>query len=106
MSGFLPSLDETQPFQMVRGIRDLSQGRSNAFGTFTLTANAATTTVAAPNCAPESCISLMPLTAHASAEMGAGTIYIASATVTQGQFVVTHANNAQVDRTYRYAIQG
>lgn len=106
MSGYYPSLQENKLINIVRAVRDALNGRSNAFGTFTLAAAAASTTVLAENCSPDSCVTLMPLTAHASAEAGAGTIYITSANVTAGQFIVTHANNAQVDRTFRYAIQG
>lgn len=106
MSGNCPSISDTSPFAFCRAIRDLFQGRSNAFGSFTLTANAASTTVAAPNCQPDSCITLMPMTETAADELQAGTIWIPAATVTAGQFIVTHANNAGLLRTYRYAIQG
>ena len=46
----------------------------------------------------------MPTTANASAEVGAGTIYV-SARAKQ-TFTLTHANNGQTDRTYKYAIIG
>lgn len=85
-------------------INEMQKGRSNAVGTFTLAANAATTTVTAQNCGSAAVILYMPTTAHASAEIGAGTIYIA--TVGDGSFVVTHANNAQTDRTYLYVAIG
>lgn len=104
MSGYYPSLSENKLINIVRAIRDCLNGRSNAFGQFTLTANAASTTVAAENCAPESSIALMPMTANAAAALA--TTFITSANITAGQFVLTHANNAQVDKTFRYAIQG
>lgn len=106
MSGFFPSLEEKNPVNIIRAIRDLFQGRSNAFGTFTIAINVATTTVTAHNVGPGSCISLMPVTASAATAIGAGTAYILAANVTKGQFVVTHANSATADRTFRYAIQG
>jgi hypothetical protein len=109
MPGYMPNLTEwlRKTVPIVNGIM---QGRTNNYDTVTLTANAATTTVTladgrlSSNCV----ILLMPTTAHASAEQGAGTIYIPTATidVANNTFVIQHANNAQVDRTYRYIIQG
>lgn len=104
MSGYYPSLQENKLVNIIRAVRDVLNGRSNAFGTFTLTANVASTTVLAENCSPDSCITLMPLTANAATAIT--TTRILAASVTAGQFIVTHANNAQVDRTFRYAIQG
>jgi len=48
----------------------------------------------------------MPTTANASAELGSGTWIVPEATILNGSFVITHANNAQADRTFRYAIIG
>jgi hypothetical protein len=47
---------------------------------------------------------LMPTTANAAAEIGNGTIYVSA----QGKqtLTLTHANNGQTDRTYRYVILG
>jgi hypothetical protein len=45
----------------------LGQGRTNANGTVTLTANDTTTTVVAPNCAEGSGVFLSPRTANAAA---------------------------------------
>ena len=87
-------------------ISELASGRSNAVGTFTCTQNQATTTVTDANCASGSTILYTPTTANASAEVGAGTIYIATATILNGSFVVTHANSATASRTFRYAIVG
>jgi hypothetical protein len=106
MSGYYPNSGETNPLQIVRGVRDALDGRSNAYGQFTLRDGETTTTVTAPNCSPDSCISLMPMTATAATAIGAGAVYILAANVTVGQFIVTHNNTADVDRTYRYAIQG
>ncbi len=106
MTVFLPHITEADLKKIVLSIQQLGAGRSNAVGTVTLTANAATTTVINLNCAEASAILLMPTTANASAEIGAGTIYIATATVLNGSFVITHANNAQTDRIFRYAIHG
>ena len=43
-------------------------------------------------------------TANAAAEIGNGTMYIGA--VNNGAFVVTHANNAQADRTFLYVALG
>ena len=70
----------------------------------TKTANAATTTVSAINCGAGNRVFLMPMTANAAAALA--TTYIQAANVTGGQFVVNHANNAQVDRTFGYVVLG
>lgn len=106
MSGYYPHSGETNPLQIARGVRDALDGRSNAFGEFTLEADETETVVVAPNCSPESCISLMPLTEDAAGEIAAGTLWIAAASVVAGQFTVTHANDPSETRTFRYAIQG
>lgn len=95
---------EVQIPRIVAAIRQLAAGRSNATGEVTLTANVATTVVAAPNCAAGSQVFLMPQTANASAEFGNGTIRISA--VDNGSFTITHANNAQIDRTFSYACLG
>lgn len=104
MSGNVPIPSEKDPYKIVRAVRELFEGRSNAVGTFTLTANAATTTVTAQNCGAGCTVLAFPRTASAAAEVGNGTMYIG--TVNNGSFVVTHANNAQADRTFRYAALG
>jgi hypothetical protein len=90
--------------KIVFTIRQLCNGRSNGVGTFTLAASAATTTVTATNCGAGSSVLVFPTTAHAAAELAAGGMYIG--TVSNGSFVVTHANNAQADRTFMYAALG
>lgn len=106
MSGRMPSGTERDVGRIVQAVRELFAGRGNAFGTFTLETSATTTTVAAPNCAAGSPIFLSPQTAHAAAEIGNGTIYVAPSDVSAGQFVVTHASNSQADRTFSYRIGG
>lgn len=82
-------------------ISELAQGRSNAHGTVTLTANDTSTVVTNTNCASGSCVKITPTTANAAAALA--TTYITAA---NGSFTITHANNAQVDKTFTYAIQG
>ena len=102
MSGAVPAPNETDLRRIVRGIRDLFEGRSNAVGRFTCTQNQATTVVTAKNCGPASEIFIQALTANAAAEVGNGTIYI-SARV-PGAFTVTHANSATASRTFAYRV--
>jgi hypothetical protein len=104
LSGNFPATGERDLTRIVTAIRDLFMGRSNAMGEFTLTANAATTTVAATNCGEQSVISLTPRTANAAAALA--TTYITAANTTPGQFIVNHANNAQVDKVFAYSISG
>lgn len=104
MSGRIPHQNETNIGKIVAGVRDLFFGRSAAMGECTLAANETTTTVQATNCGPSSRIALTPRTANAAAALA--TTYIPEATTKEGQFVVHHANNAQIDRTFGYAIHG
>lgn len=104
MSGNVPAPNENDLFRIVRAIRDLFEGRSNAVGQFTCATGAATTSVSAANCGSDSKILLTPRHANAAAELGAGTLYVSA--VTAGSFTVTHANSATADRTFDYAIQG
>ncbi len=96
--------DEKDIYKIVRAVRDLFEGRSNAVGSFTLKPSAGSTTVTAPNCGAASTVLAFAKTANAAAEIGNGTMYIG--TVNNGSFVVTHANNAQADRTFLYVTLG
>ena len=106
MSALVPNLNDPDIYRITLAIQQLAEGRSNAVETVTLTASAATTTVAAPACGAGSKVFLFPTTANAAAELGAGTCYIAAATVVAREFVITHANNAQDDRTFFYVALG
>lgn len=104
MSGNIPAPNERDLFRIVRGIRDLFEGRGNHTGQFTCTVDQASTAVAAPNCGADSKITLTPRHANAAAELAAGTIHVSA--VAPGTFTVTHANSATTDRTFDYSIQG
>ena len=90
--------------QISMWMREAHQGKLANTGAITLTANAALTTVSDARAGALTFIGFMPQTANAAAEIGAGTMYIA----TQGKqtFTITHANNAQVDRIFRYCLLG
>ncbi len=104
MAGQTLDPSERDLFRIVMAVRQLMEGRSNATGTVTLTANAATTTVSAPNCGAGSAVFLFPRTANAAAAVP--TTYILAANVTAGQFVVSHANDAQTDKTFSWVALG
>lgn len=102
MSGNCPSPNEKDPFRIVRGIRDLFEGRRNTTGSFTLTANAASTVVTHANFGAASVPHFTATTANAATALA--TTYVSART--NGTFTVTHANNAQTDRTFYYSIDG
>lgn len=99
-----PATDETRLFQIVQAIRELFEGRSHAVGQVTLTPSAATTTVTSPNIGAEARISLCPRTANAAADWASGAMYVSS--VKAGQFVITHPNNANADKTFDWHALG
>jgi len=103
---YVPALEERDPKAVIRTVQQLAAGRSNAVGTVTLAVSAATTTVTDMNCSAGSVPLLVPATADAATEDGAGTRYIPAATITNGAFVIHHANSAVADRTYLYALLG
>lgn len=93
---------------VVRVIRNIMQGKTNNAYTVTLTANSATTsvTIAHGDIGPLSTILFMPTTANAATEFGAGAMYVSAINALTDSFTITHANNAQTDRIFRYVIVG
>lgn len=85
-------------------INGLLAGRSNNTGELTLTANAASTTLTDPRLNVFSVVLLDPVTSNAAAAIA--TTYATKANRNNGSWVFTHANNAQTDKTFRYAIVG
>ena len=106
MNFILPTLDlrDDNTRKIYNALRGLFRGKTNNTGTFTVTENAATTVVTEPLCGLDSVIHYTPTSANASAEVGAGTIYIS--TKAKGSFTVTHANSATAGRTFDYTITG
>lgn len=84
----------------------LSEGKLDCTGSFTLTANVATTTVTDARLGQDSVICFQPTTANASTQLSSGAMYESSRDVLNKTFTITHTNNAQTDRTFRYAIFG
>lgn len=87
-------------------LNEVLRGRLNVSGTITLTASAASSTLTDDRISVNSIIMLSPTTANAAAELGNGTLFVAESGRANGSVVITHANNAQTDRTFRFAIIG
>jgi hypothetical protein len=102
MSGFSVSTTETDLAKFAIAIQQLYAGRSNATGSVTLAASAPSTVVTPINCAPGSAVFLFPKTANAAAALA--TTFVG--TVGKQTFTITHANNAQVDRSFFYVCLG
>lgn len=88
--------------QIAEVVGNLMNGKSNNTGSVTLTANAATTTLSDARIGANSTILLMATTANAAGAL-ATTYFTAFG---DGSCTVNHANNAQTDRTFRYAVIG
>jgi cytochrome c-type biogenesis protein CcmH/NrfF len=82
-------------------ISQIQQGHLNCAVNGTLTVSAGSTVFAAPTCTAASAILACPLTADAAAALATMVF-----TPADGQFTVTHANNAQNDRTFIFIILG
>ncbi|MCK5013217.1 MAG: hypothetical protein KAS66_05315 [Candidatus Omnitrophica bacterium] len=93
--------DQRRQNEVIRGLMD---GKSNNTGEVTLTENVATTVVVDLRVGAESVIMFVPTTLNAAAEQAAGGMYVSS----RGKqtFTITHANNAQTDRDFVYAVIG
>ena len=84
----------------------MRQGKLECVNEITLTANAATTVFKDMRISIQSCLHFDPRTLNAATELGNGTLYVLDANRAKGQITITHANNAQADRTYFIAIIG
>lgn len=81
-------------------VNNNGRGKINATGSVTLTVSSATTTLTDKRIQPTSVILFMPTTANALADIP----YVG--TVGDGTATLTHANNAQADRTFGYVVIG
>jgi len=90
------------PRDVASVVNQLVDGKTNAKGSFTLTASTTTTTVNDLRVGEDSIINFVPITANAAAEIGAGGIFISARA--DSSFTITHANNSQSDRTYIYTV--
>ncbi len=95
---------ERDPRRLAIAVNGIIDGRTDNYGSATLTASTATTVVTESRVTGFSTIVLTPTTANAAAELGAGTLYVSAKA--DGSFTLTHANNAQTDRTFDYTWSG
>ena len=84
----------------------MRRGKLENVTEITLTANAATSTLSFKGLSPQSVVVFDPKTANAAAELYGGTMYVLTANRGNDTWTVTHANNAQVDRTFQVAVIG
>lgn len=111
----LPNYSSDYP-SLLRGIinvvRGIMQGKSNNIHEITLLANAASTTVslAQGDIGPNSMIVFAPQTTQAATEFGAGTMFVSAINIDASAgtyaFTITHVNNAEVSRIFKFAIFG
>jgi hypothetical protein len=101
MSAILVSTNEQNPVRIAAAINQLARGGSNSVGSVTLTPSATSTTVQAPTCSTSCYVFLSPTTPNAANDMAT-----TSTVAGTGQFVITHANNTRVDRTFGWVIFG
>ncbi|WP_119461852.1 hypothetical protein [Rhodospirillaceae bacterium SYSU D60014] len=92
------------PRQVATVVNRMNQGKLNCTGELTLSAAQSSTTVSDPRAGVGSTILLIPLTPSAAAEQAAGGLYLSARA--NGSFVVGHADTAQADRRFGYAIIG
>lgn len=85
-----------------RVVNKVLSGKTNNFGSVTLTANAASTTLADTRIGINSVIHLQPTTANSAGALA--TTYFG--TPGDGSVTINHANNAQTDRTFLYTVSG
>jgi hypothetical protein len=106
MTGFrqYPKVRLNQPWDILARsvLNNAMAGKLNVVGDVVLAAGSATTVLNDPIITRASCIVLMPLTANAANAL-ATTFFDPTG---NGSVVLHHANNGQVDRSFRYAVMG
>ena len=105
--GFLPIpvtwADEVEHRRLLaNGVNSLRDGKINATGSVTIATSATSTAVTDARVGADSIILIMPTTANAAGALT--TTYIG--TVAKQSFTISHANNSQADRTFKYVILG
>ena len=83
-------------------LNNVLRGKTNNYGSVTLTASSATTTLTDIRIGINSVILFQPTTANAAAEIP--TLY--PGTPGDGTVTLNHANNSQEDRTFKYIVVG
>lgn len=89
--------------QVAQGVNRLMQGHGNWTAFVTLAPNAGSTVVTDTRISGATFAGVMPQTPHAAAEIAAGTM---SFVCGDGTLTITHANNAETDRTFTMCMIG
>lgn len=92
----------TWTYLIAETVNKILSGRANNVGSLTLTANTTTTTVSDNQF--ES--GMVPLLIPTSANAATATANVYVSARANGSFTLTHANNAQTDRTFLYVRWG
>ena len=94
--------------QVTGVINGLLAGKSNNTGIVTLAASSATTTVTLSDgrMGPTTLVILIPLTASAATEFGAGSLYLSGRDPANNTFTLTHVNSATADRKFGFVLVG
>ena len=87
-------------------LQQMRRGKIECVTEITLTDNAATTVLNYKGLSPQSVVIFDPKTANAAADLYGGTMYVLTANRSNDAWTITHANNAQTDRTFQAAIIG
>lgn len=101
MTSLTVAINESDPARIAAALRQVVEGRTNATGTCTITANVNSTLVTAPNCSVSSVVILCPTTTHAAWHMA--TTYTVAA---NGSFRIIHANNSTTDSNFGFVCLG
>lgn len=88
--------------ELIEAVRALIMGRGNFVLKVTLNASATTTTVSSVIINSGAAPSLTPMTLNAATAVA--TTYVSN--IAPGVITLTHANNAQTDRSFRIAVKG
>lgn len=102
MTAYVPGSTNATTEQVVRSLRELASGRSNATGPATLRPSQTTTVVNDANFVAGAAVLLMPKTQNAATALSS--LYIDNST--QGAFTIHHASNPATDVNFVYVIVG
>jgi len=95
---------EKDPRKIVGALNRLAEGRSDNYGSVTLTPGADATIVDAYFASENSTVIITPRTLSAALELAAGGCFISAKG--NRSFTITHANSGVTDRVFDYAFIG
>ena len=102
----------TEPLPWLRliaaKVNQILRGKTNNVGEVTLTANAATSTIAVAigTFGDKTVFIFDPTTSTAATAFGSGAFYVSTRSPDLGTYVITHPNTADANKTFRVAYVG